>query len=174
MKTVQRLLFIAFIGWIIAIRMPILLVYEAVFFASYEYLNHNKKYTALPSHQFYNWLFVAFVGFVLLVRSKWLTTSEAAEYHLNTAEHLFFACVVCLTLSIYFYVSGLFPRQSFFMLAAVFLGFNLIGLLNEFFQNLFQQAPVFMLQENDTKDLCVNLTGSGVYIFFICIFKLKK
>lgn len=172
--TTQRLLFLLLFLAIIAIKTPILLVYEALFYLSYEYLNSNKKYTQLKNYNLYNWLFIAFVGFVVLVRSKWFYVSETVDYHLNSVEHLFFACIICLMITLYLYLFNILTSKPILTLILIFVGFNFIGLLNENFQNFFQQTPVFLLNENDIKDIIMNLIGSSSYVFLVSIFKLKN
>jgi hypothetical protein len=170
----QRFLFLFLFIAIIAIKIPILRVYEILFYLSFEYLNANKKYTQLKNHNLYNWLFIAFLGFVILVRADLFGFSETTEYHLNSAEHLFFACIICLTITLYLNLFNILTNKPFLTLFFVFIGFNGIGLLNEFFQNFFEQTPTFRLKENDVKDIIINLIGSSLYVFFVCSFKLKK
>lgn len=172
-KNIQRLLFVLLFLSIIFIEVPILLVYETLFYFSYEYLNSNKKYSAIRNHIIYNWLFLAFLTFIIFVRSKCFFVSESFDYHLNTIEHLFFACIICLILSIYFKIFSL--KISWIKsLLLVFGIFNFIGLVNEYFQNFFQQTPVLLLEEGDVKDIYVNLAGSGLYLVLASISKIKN
>lgn len=170
----QRLLFLLLFLAIITIKTPILLVYEILFYLSYEYLNSNKKYTQLKNHPLYNWLFIAFVGFIVLVRTKWFLVSETMEYNLNSVEHLFFACIICLTITLYLFLFNILTNKPFVTLVFVFVGFNCIGFLNEYFQNFFLETPIFQLKANDVKDIAMNLIGSSLYVFLVSVFKLKN
>jgi hypothetical protein len=143
-----------------------------LFYLSYEYLNSNKKYIAMRNHSIYNWLFLWFILFVILVRSKWFFISLSIDYHLNTVEHLFFAFVLCLSLSIYFQIFKLVTIPLKRMLV-VFISFNLIGLMNEYFQNFYQGTTVSFLDKTDIKDIYVNLVGSLLYVILRVISQIK-
>ncbi len=173
LRNIQRLFFALLFLTIIFIELPTLLVYEALFYLSYEYLNSNKSYLAIRNHIIYNWLFLTFLSFIILVRSKCFFVSESFDYHLNTIEHLFFACIICLILSIYFKIFNL-NISRIKSLLLVFGIFNLIGLVNEYLQNLFQQTPFLRLEKGDVKDIYVNLAGSGLYLVLATISKIKN
>jgi hypothetical protein len=171
-KNIQRLLFIFLFLLIFVIKNNVLFVYEALFYISYEYLNSNKKYLEIRNHTIYNWLFIGFLMFVILVRSKWFFISESVDYHLNTVEHLFFSGIVCLILRIYFQIFN-FNLLWIKSLLLAFIAFNFIGLINEYFQNFFQQTPILLLEEGDVKDIYVNLAGSVLYLAVASISRIK-
>lgn len=171
-KNSQRLLFVFLFLLIIIIKVYVLLVYGMLFYLSYEYLNSNKNYLKIHNHTIYNWLFPGFIMFVVLVRSKWFFISESIDYHLNTLEHLFFACVLCLTLRIYFKIFNLNVLWINSLLL-VFIVFNLIGLANEYFQNFFQPTNILLLEKGDIKDIYVNLAGSVLYLVIVSISRIK-
>lgn len=173
-KNFQRLLFLTFFGAIILIKTKILLLYEIVFFASYEYLNSNKNYLQLQLHCYYNWFFLFFLGFIILVRADLFNFSDEIAYHLNSVEHLFFSFLICLLLSVYITLFTVFANHKVVKLLFIFIAFNLIGLLNEYFQNYFQDSEVFLLKENDSKDMVINLLGSILFIIFASVFRIKK
>lgn len=173
-KNIQRLLFFLLFAAVIVIKVPILLVYGALFYLSFEFLNRNQKYLKLKDHNTYNWFFLSFFVFIVLVRAKIFDVDQGVAFHLNSLEHVGFAAIVCLTLVLYLNILTNVKTGSFKVLGCIFLAFNLIGLVNEYFQNFFQQKPVFLLQPNDIKDLVVNLIGSGVYVLSVCVSKLKN
>ncbi len=171
-KNIQRFLFGALFVTILIIKVYFLLLYAAVFYLSYEYLNSNKSYLANTRQTFYNWLFIFFLLFVVLVRSKWFFNSPNMNYNLNIAEHFFFAFIVCLTLSIYFQILT-YKNIRLKSLLLIVLVFNIIGLLNECFQNFFQSKALFILEQEDLKDIVVNIGGSVLYFQLALISKKK-
>jgi hypothetical protein len=173
-KNFQRLLFLLFFIAIILIKTNILLIYEIVFFASYEYLNGNKKYLQLQLYSYYNWFFLFLLGFIILVRADLFNFSDAVDYHLNSVEHLFFSFIVCLLLSVYMTLLNVFAKYKALKLVFIFVAFNFIGLLNEYFQNYFQHSDVLLLKENDSKDMMINLLGSILFVIFSYILRIKK
>ena len=173
-KKFQRLLFLIFFIAIILIKTNILLIYEIVFFTSYEYLNSNKKYLQLQLHCYYNWFFLFFLGFIILVRADLFNFSDTIDYHLNSVEHLFFSFIICLLLSIYMTLFDVLTNHKALKFILIFGTFNFIGLLNEYFQNYFQHSDVLLLKENDAKDMMMNLLGSILFVIFAYIFRVKK
>lgn len=173
-KNFQRLLFLIFFIAIILIKTNILLIYEIVFFSSYEYLNSNKKYIQLQLHSNYNWFFLFFLGLIILVRADLFNFSDAVDYHLNSVEHLFFSFVICLLLSIYMELFEVLTNCKILKFIVIFVVFNFIGLLNEYFQNYFLHSDVLLLKENDTKDMMINILGSFLFVIFAYIFRVKK
>jgi hypothetical protein len=171
---IQRLAFLILCMATIYIRMFMLLTCEIVFYLSFEYLNKNTKYLRMPSYRIYNWLFVVFVGFVVLVRSDIFGLSKRIDYHINTLEHLFFSAILCLTTSIYLKVFNILSDSLLKRLIIVFAIFNLIGLLNEFFQNLYQDRPFLSIEGNDIKDSIVNIVGSSMFVLISMLYKSKS
>lgn len=174
-KSIQRLIFLFLTFLIIIFQKYFLLVYAAVFYASFEYLNQNSKYNALKRRHIYNGLFIAFFAFVVFVRIKVFYFSESTEYHLNTLEHFFFAIIICLVINIYFLIFSILQRSHVMKMLSVFIVFNLIGIVNEYFQNYFQPEDYFyLLKENNIKDLMINLLGSLLFLLASIDYKFKK
>ncbi len=169
---IQRLLFLILFVAAGMINMYMLLISEILYYLSFEYLNSNAKYLKIPSHKGCNWFFISFVIFVVLVRADLFGFSEAIDYHINTVEHLYFSAVICLMVLIYLHLFHLGPNR-FVKLMMVFGILNLLGLLNEFFQNLYQARPFFSIEGNDIKDLIVNFIGSSVFVLVILGYKWK-
>jgi hypothetical protein len=170
----QRLLFLVLFLIIILIKTYILLVYEVLFYLSFEYLNSNFKYLKINLHKIYNWLFLSFLGFIVLVRADLFNFSDTTDYHINSIEHIFFSGIVCLILLVYNQMFNLIRNKFKVLLLVIFITFNFIGLLNEYFQNFFQHTPIFYLKDNDIKDLVINLIGSSLFVIFSLVFKFKN
>lgn len=173
-KNLQRLTFLILFIAAILINMYMLLASQILYYLSFEYLNSNKKYINLPLYNRYNWLFISFVVFVVVVRSDLFGFSDSVDYHINTAEHLYFCVVLCLMILIYLELFNQFSQNRILKLIVVFFILNLLGLLNEFFQNLFQLRPFFSIEGNDIKDMIVNFIGSFLFVIisFFCKSKL--
>lgn len=170
----QRIFFAIIFILIIYIQFYLLLIYELFFYLSFEYLNSNPSYLKLKFHKVYNNLFLFFLLFIVLVRSKLFTFSEAVHYHLNSLEHLYFALIICLIISIYIQIFQFPLKTRFQKLLFIFIAFNSIGFLNEFFQNFFLQTPIFILNTTDIKDLIINVVGSTIFILIAMFYKIKN
>lgn len=170
----QRLLFLLLSAAFVFCGVYVLLAYVTVYYVSFEYLNSNKKYLEIPSHKLYNWLFITYLAFIVLVRGHVFQFTESVQYHLNTAEHLFFAFLICQALSIYMQLFDYLRNNYFLKLITIFLLLNFIGIINEYFQNLYHGFPVFYLEQDDLKDLTINLIGSSLFVVVSLIHKRKK
>jgi hypothetical protein len=173
-KNIQRLLFLILFLAAVYIKMYMLLASQILYYLSFEYLNLNAKYLKMPSHKNYNWFFISFVVFVVLVRADIFGFSDTVDYHFNTAEHLFFSGVMCLMILVYLQIFKLISRYKLMKLLVVFAILNLLGLVNEFFQNLFQERPFFSIEGNDIKDMIVNLIGSSLFVTVSLFYKRKS
>lgn len=173
-KNIQRLVFLILFMAAIAIKMYMLLASEVLYYLSFEYLNSNRKYLKMPLHEGYNWFFISFVVFVVLVRADIFRFSVTADYHINTAEHLYFSAVMCLMILIYVQLLNLFAKHRLMGLMIVFIVLNFLGLINEFFQNLFQERPFFSIEGNDSKDIIVNFVGSSLFFAFSIFTRVKQ
>lgn len=174
-KNIQRSIFVFLTVLIIIFRKYFLLFYAGIFYASFEYLNQNEKYSALKRHHSYNWLFIAFLAFIVVVRIRLFHDSETIEYHLNTLEHLFFAIIICLVINVYFLIFNIMQKNAVLKIMSVFVVFNLIGIVNEYFQNYFQpENQFYILKENNLKDIVINLLGSTFFLLASVNYKFKK
>lgn len=166
-KNIQRFILLILFLAPIMMHMYMMLVSQILYYISFEYLNSNKNYLKIPKHNRYNWFFISFVVFVVLVRAHLFNFSETTEYHLNSAEHLYFSGVISLMTLVYLELYKLGSDRKIKKLSLVFITLNLLGLLNEFFQNLFQERPFFSIEGNDIKDMIVNFVGSSVFVILM-------
>jgi hypothetical protein len=156
---------------IILSKIYVLLIYEAVYYLSFEYLNSNAKYREIRAHKTYNWLFIGYLAFEVLVRAHLLELNEAIDYHINSVEHLFFTFLISMTISIYLHFFNLMAGNRFLKLMVVFVILNGIGIVNEYFQNWYQELPIFYLEETDLKDLVINFIGSSLFVVISMFYK---
>jgi hypothetical protein len=171
---VLRLLFLAYFTIIYLIKINMLFVYATVFYFSFELLNAHSRYLAMKYKSAYNAFIVSFVAYILLVRSEILPVSEQAIFHLNTLEHVLFAIIICLHLSIYLCVFRKNPFSPSTQLLIVIIVFNAIGLFNEYFQNYFRGTATLVLEPSNIKDLMANLLGTGIYAAFVVFHKSTR
>lgn len=171
---IQRALFFFLTAVFLCYGIYALIAYIVVYYASFEYLNSNRNYLRMTLHQVWNWLYIAYFAFVVFVRCHIIKFYETTNYHLNTAEHLFFAFLICQTLLIYMQIFGILKKKWLLRLTLVFGTLNLIGLINEFFQNFYQQTSFFYLEAADLKDMVINFIGSLSFVVVSVIRKRKK
>jgi hypothetical protein len=171
---IQRILFLVLTLTIILSKVYFLLIYQFVYYLSFEYLNSNSKYAEIKAHKIYNWLFVSYFAFEVLVRTHLFHFTKTTDYNINTIEHLFFTFLISLIISIYMQFFNLLSGNRLLKLIAVFAVLNFIGLINEYFQNFYQSQPIFYLDADDTKDLIINLIGSSLFAFLSLVYSLKK
>lgn len=173
-KNIQRGVFWFLISVIIFGKHYLLLMYSSLFYISFEYLNQNDNYLALKKHNVYNWIFILFLAFIVWVRTRSFSFSESTEFHLNSAEHLFFAITICILVTVYLQIFGILKKNSIRNLLLVLVVFNCIGVVNEYVQNYFRHLEVFILDQNNRKDILINLIGSTLFFMGSIEYKLKK
>lgn len=171
---IQRILFLVLTVLIILSKVYVLLIYEAVYYGSFEYLNSNSKYRKINAYKTYNWLFIGYLAFEVLVRAHLFHFTKTTDYNINTTEHLFFTFLISLSISIYMQFFNLLQWNRLLKLIAVFVVLNFIGLINEYFQNFFQGLPIFYLDADDRKDMTINLIGSTLFVVLSLLYKPQK
>jgi hypothetical protein len=136
------------------------------------FLNSRMRYQQLAAHSMYNTIFLGYLVFIVInrIRSflKYKLTPFAEEV-INIAEHGLFAIVICLKILVYL---GIFTnwKDSKKYFYSVFT-LNILGILNEFFQNWLQNRNMVVFSGDSQKDLMINFVGS--IVFYMCCF-LKK
>ena len=147
-----------------------LLYYTAVFVGSVEFLNQREAFKKLPNFKLLNLVFIAFLTFIILNRSRHIRLSVYTEGVVNILEHGFFALIICLKLLVYFHLfSNYSIRLKAFLVA---LAFNLIGLVNEIFQNWLNHRALFSFIEDARKDLLINCLGSILFLILLSLSSL--
>jgi hypothetical protein len=155
--------------WSLAIGAFMYLGYCVVFTALVEYLNHQRNY------QYYypkvlNLIFGTFLVTDISYRLLQRYVKPALVPYINIAEHLSFSFIVCTVLFLLLQFHKYFKRFTALynvILAAIL--FNLVGYINELYQNL-NHAAGFWLSAESIKDMGVNIAGSflfiGIYLAF--------
>ncbi len=140
-----------------------LLWYVGIMQLSLEILNTRKLYLQHP-YKIYNLIFWSY-DLVLLERLRKSHFSPPTEWLLNCAEHVVFGVIICLKIYIY---AAVFTKANTLArwkrTALAFVLFNIIGLINEIFQNLLAHRNLFVLIEDSIKDLWMNFLGASVFV----------
>jgi hypothetical protein len=139
-----------------------LLYYAAVMIGSIEFLNQQKSFRNSPNHKLLNAVFISYLVLIILNRTRHFKCDNFTEGVINIGEHSFFALVICLKLLVYLH---LFSNFSFRLKAIfTFLFFNLIGLINEIFQNQLNHRSLLLFIEDARKDMIINALGSILFL----------
>jgi hypothetical protein len=142
-----------------------LLYYAAVMVASIEFLNSQKAFKSLPNYTIFNGIFMGYLVFIILNRSRHVKFSVYTEGSINIAEHSFFALIICLKLLLYFHLFSNYSVRLKAIFAALML--NLVGFINEIFQNWLNSLPFFFFTEDARKDMVVNALGSILFLILL-------
>ena len=169
----QRIIFILFFV-IIYYKIDFLLLYISLFYISFEILNFNKNYKRLEKKELYNFFFIFSAGFVIAIRSKFFLFSESVTYSINTLEHLLFAMVLCTLISLYLNLFKISFKNKIIRISFIAILFNVLGLINEFYQNYLMGNEMFQLEDYSIKDLWVNVSGTFLYIVSSIISDKRK
>ncbi len=172
----MRLLHIRIIGLlllipIVYVRNWTLLPYWLVMILSVEILNRNIKYLSQPFYRFYNLLFMSYLILVVGDRTRFFRLGETIEWSFNSLMHILFGLIVCFKISQYFRV---FDFNLDKRITTIALIFNMLGVFNEFLQNLMGSRPMFVLIPDAQKDLAMNGVGTLIFILVEYILSHKK
>ena len=138
---------------------------------SLEVLNRQNVYL-LHAYKIYNFIFWSY-ELVLLERLRTAHLSALTEWLLNCAEHLAFGVVICLKIYIYTAVFSKGKVRSRWQRALIaFVVFNMIGVVNEIFQNNLAHRNLFVFIADSIKDIKMNLLGAVVF-FAAVLWRLK-
>jgi hypothetical protein len=162
MKTFYSFLILILFGILIFTGKYNYLYYAAVMIGSILFLNRQKTFNELLNYGSINAIFYGYLTFIVFNRTRSVKFSEFTEGGINIAEHGFFALVICLKLFVYLHLFTTFTFRKKAIFAASL--FNVIGVLNEAFQNWLNHRPLFVFIADARKDLVVNLLGSFLFL----------
>lgn len=152
--------------WIMLAGVYFMLLYWLVLLSSLEWLNSRSFYT--EGWRRLNWFFTGYLYFILLVRAvhwKWEPHFREA---VNIVEHLLFAMLVCTLL--FLGSLAVNPRLGLFKrLAGVYVLFNVVGLVNEVYQNIIVGRLAAAFVADSIKDIGVNLAGSLLAVLVLLV-----
>lgn len=147
--------------------------YQAVLIIIVEILNRQKNYI-LKNGKYWNWFYLLYLVFITLERGKWLVFKGIASDLINILEHMFFALLVCSQLYFLLELIKFFQNKNIYKLVAVFILFNIIGIVNELYQNVLSNLELFEMVYDSWKDLQVNFLGGSISLLILYVSRLKK
>lgn len=163
---------IAVFGWIIIDNYPPLIYYWSALMLLVSFLHTRDGYK--PYRNVSNLFFLVYIYFITWVRTRPYKFSAETAFWINNAEHMIFALVVCLVVSLYltvvFSVRASFGR----MLLYTVIAFNLIGVFNEYFQNMINHRALAILTPDSKKDLLMNVAGTFIFAVLASLYHFNK
>ncbi len=148
-----------------------LLPYWSAMMVSLEILNRNKRYLSQPFYRFYNGIFMGYLILVVWDRTRTYHVGNGVEWAFNSLMHILFAWVVCFKISQYLFA---FDFKLNNRIANIALIFNVLGVFNEFLQNLMGARPLFILIPDAQKDLMMNVVGTLIFVSVEYVLEHKK
>lgn len=156
--------------WIMLSGVYFMLLYWLVLLACLEWLNTRQFY--LKTWRSLNWFFTGYLYFILLIRAFPWTWNAHFREAVNIAEHLLFAMLVCTLL--FLGSLALYPRISLYKrIIGAYCCFNIIGIINEVYQNIIVGRLASVFISDSLKDIAVNLLG-GLLAALILLFIAKQ
>jgi hypothetical protein len=155
----------------------IIYYYLLVLLVSVEILNRKQVYLSNSPGR-WNAFYLFYVIFITLERGRGhfynyvfryfpendFYFSKTVETGINMFEHFMFAIMVCSQLYFFIQMQKWWKPSPLQAGLTVMVLFNIIGLANESFQNLWSQRAFFDMQADARKDLLMNLCGSLVFL----------
>ncbi len=156
-----RIIGLSLLAYIIFIKAGTLLPYWSAMMLSLEILNRQSPYLNQPNFRVYNWFFVGYLVLVVVDRTRKIHIGQGFEWSFNSLMHILFGLIVCFKISQYLTVFNLQLKNRALSIALIF---NVIGILNEFMQNMMSHRETFVLIPDAQKDLMMNVVGTLVFI----------
>ena len=138
-----------------------LMPYWTAMMLSLEILNRDERYRNQRFFRFYNLLFMSYLILVVADRTRKFHVLYSIEWTFNSLMHILFGLVVCFKISQYLTVFDIKMNKRLLYIALIF---NIIGVLNEFLQNMMGQREVLVLIPDAQKDLVMNVIGTMVFM----------
>jgi len=163
-----RLLYIVCLAWVFYWDVNKMVVgYALIMWAATELLNSNKNYKLLAHYKMYNALFIGLLIVTTIDRSRKEVIPAIWEFRIDICVHFLFTTIIILLfciLAVVFRKQKESSKTKIVLLAAIV--FNVIGFINEFYQNIFSTNHVglWTITDESKLDLTVNLISS-----FICV-----
>lgn len=128
-------------------------------------LHRMRPYREHVHRRTYDVIFMGYLWAVVAVRCRPFRWSPTVEYALNIAEHVGFALVVgSLMHLVLLLVLRWSPRSA--LIGAV-IGFNLLGIGNELFQDWMGGDPIGLFDADAWKDIGANAAGSVLLMILL-------
>jgi hypothetical protein len=158
-----RLLSLVLLARILFTSHNMLLAYWAALIFSVGYLNTRQEFVA--NIRLYNALFFIYLLFIVALRTTGTSKNQSIVYVVNVFEHLVFAFIISFKISLYltlFKATNTLKEIARYCLCAVL--FNIVGFMNEIYQNLAKGLPPFKFSYGSKIDMLVNVVGSVLFV----------
>lgn len=143
-----------------------ILYYFPIMFLSLEYLNSNEQYRTQFRYKILNGIFIAYLLFICIDRGRPVKFYLNIELVINSIEHVLLGFIICIKIAVYYLLLKkklLLKRNE---LIGIAISFNIVGFLNEFFQNWYKHQPLWKLSFDSQKDILMNIIGTILFIVF--------
>jgi len=163
----------ALLMWILLSKVYMLLYYWAALVAIVIFLHTRSGYKKQP-YKWLNLLFFLYMLFIVWERTRGHKFAETPELIINDAEHILFAVIISLLIAL---LLGMYPKNNYTRLVNIVITvaiFNIIGVINECFQNMLAARPLFVFIPDSKKDLLMNVIGSVVFVLLALLFWKRK
>lgn len=143
-----------------------ILYYFPIMFLSLEYLNSNEQYRTQFRYKILNGIFIAYLLFICIDRGRPVKFYLNIELVINSIEHVLLGFIICIKIAVYYLLLKrklILKRNELIWIA---IGFNIIGFLNEFFQNWYKHQSLWKLNFDSQKDIVMNIIGTILFIVF--------
>lgn len=152
------------LAWMVMSTSYMLVLYWIMFVGLVVFLNVNNHKAKVNFKQL-NILFFCYLLFIAAIRIITYTTTSDIRYLVNTVEHLLFSLVVSLVLYLVIKILDLFPHKTKLYKATIAAGvFYMLGILNEFYQNITVGKGALDFTKGAYIDLEVNVVGAVLFI----------
>ena len=100
-------------------------------------------------------VYLLYLVFITLERDKWLGFKGTKLDIINILEHILFALLVCSQVYFLLELIKFFQNKNIYKLVLVFILFNIIGIMNELYQNVLSNRERFEMVYDSWQDLLV-------------------
>lgn len=128
-------------------------------------LYRSVRYREHPQRHLFDRIFLAYLWTIIVIRCRPFRGSGPVEQVLNIYEHIGFAMVIGLLVHLLFVLLSGWPHRK--ALIAGSIAFNLLGIVNELFQDAIGGDVLQGFDIDAWKDLAMNAVGSALLVLFL-------
>jgi len=143
-------------------KVYMLLYYWVVLLLIAVYMYTRPKFSN-KRNSFLNAFMLLYVAFITWERTRHYKFSPTPELIVNDVEHILFAWLICLIIFTLLALKQSLALAFVKRLVITIIVFNLVGLVNEFFQNIIGGRQLFVLIPDSIKDIIMNVYGAVLF-----------
>lgn len=151
----------------------VLILYWVALVMSVEFLNTRELYKHRSKS--YTLLFFLYLLFITIIRTIGTSTDQLIVYTVNVFEHLLFALLISFKLGLYLGLLTPFQQgkeMNKYCMSAIL--FNVVGFVNEVYQNVAKGNHPFVFSFGSKLDLIVNVAGSLFFVLIAYLYLKRK